>query len=102
MRLGQGGASAAVLIVSGLAVLGALHGQGPFVRGTTEQSLDYLQTFMAVVSITSLVMAAAITERERSEERQAQLLTEVENQRKRLDDIFATVPATVWEAYGEP
>jgi integral membrane sensor domain MASE1 len=64
MRFGQRGATSAVLVVSGLAVWGTLQGVGPFVKGTVEQSLEYLQTFMGVVSITTLVMAAAMAERE--------------------------------------
>ncbi len=102
MRFGPRGAATAILVVSSLAVLGTLQGTGPFVKGSPNQSLDFLQTFMGVVAMTTLVLAAAVAERDRSEQQQAQLLAQVQEQRKRLDDIVATVPAVVWEAYGEP
>jgi PAS domain S-box-containing protein len=102
MRFGPRGATSAILVVSGLAVWGTLHGLGPFVTGTDEQNLEFLQTFMGVVTITTLVMAAAMTEREYAQQTQAQLLAEVQHQRERLDGIVATVPTIVWEANGQP
>lgn len=41
-------------------------------------------------------------ERKRIENENALLLTQVEQQRKRLDNIMASVPGLVWEAWGKP
>ena len=43
-----------------------------------------------------------ITERKRAEAERARLAAEIEKQRQRLNNIVATVPGVVWEAWGEP
>jgi PAS domain S-box-containing protein len=43
-----------------------------------------------------------IAERKLIEEQKARLLLQVQNQKKRLDDIVGTVPGVVWEAWGQP
>jgi PAS domain S-box-containing protein len=63
LRFGQRGAATAVLAVAGIAVWATVRGSGPFVKLDPNLSLIYLQTFMAVVSATSLLLGAAITER---------------------------------------
>lgn len=68
VRFGQRGVTTANLAISAMAVWGTLHGLGPFVKETAEQSLIFLQTFMGIVSITGLVLAAVITERRQAEE----------------------------------
>ncbi len=50
----------------------------------------------------SFSMLTDITERKRAEEERARLAAEVERQRQRLDNIVASVPGVVWEAWGEP
>jgi PAS domain S-box-containing protein len=47
-------------------------------------------------------IARNITERKRAEAERAILLSEIENQRKRLNNIVANVPGIVWEAWGQP
>jgi PAS domain S-box-containing protein len=42
------------------------------------------------------------TERQRAEQEQARLTAEIEQQRRRLRQILATVPGVVWEAWGKP
>ncbi|HBL12386.1 MAG TPA: histidine kinase [Cyanobacteria bacterium UBA11162] len=65
------GAVLASLIVSGMAIGGAIQGGGPFVvkAGSINQAILLLQTFMAVVTITALVLAAAMCERQQAEAR---------------------------------
>ncbi len=63
VRFGPRGATATLVLVSGLAVWGTANGLGPFVRATLNESLVLLQVFMAVVALTTLVLAAALTER---------------------------------------
>jgi len=43
-----------------------------------------------------------ITQRKRAEEEKAQLIAQIESQRRRLNTIVANVPGIVWEAWGEP
>ncbi|HUR69663.1 MAG TPA: PAS domain S-box protein [Candidatus Thermoplasmatota archaeon] len=43
-----------------------------------------------------------IEEKKRQEQRLADLLAEVDQQRRRLDNIVASVPGVVWEAWGQP
>ncbi len=63
LRTGQRGATAAIVIVSGIAIWGTTQTSGPFANASKNDSLILLQTFMAVVSLTSLILAAATTER---------------------------------------
>ncbi len=66
LRLGQRGAATAVFVVSAIAIWGTSQGMGPFSLESKNDSLVLLQTFMGVVSCTSLVLAAAITERRKA------------------------------------
>ncbi len=43
-----------------------------------------------------------VTERKRAEEERARLGAQIESQRQRLNNIVASVPGVVWEAWGEP
>lgn len=69
-RFGPRITSLGVLLVAVVAVNGTLHGTGPFVvSGSPNTSLLMLQSFLGVVSITSLLLAAAAAERQRAERR---------------------------------
>jgi len=65
-RFGPRGAAIAVLVVSAFAVGGTATGHGPFVRSELHRSLLELQSFMAVITVATLVLAAAIMERDRA------------------------------------
>jgi two-component system, cell cycle sensor histidine kinase and response regulator CckA len=43
-----------------------------------------------------------VTDRRRAEEERARLGAQIESQRRRLNNIVASVPGVVWEAWGEP
>ncbi len=43
-----------------------------------------------------------INDRKRIEEQKARLLLQIQNQKQRMDDIVASVPGVVWEAWGQP
>lgn len=47
-------------------------------------------------------VARDITERKRSEEEKARLAKQIDQQKKHLQEMVATVPGVVWEAWGEP
>ncbi len=62
-RFGPRGAATAALIVVCLAVWRTVGGSGPFVRPELNESLALLWTFVSVVGVQSLVIAAAVAER---------------------------------------
>jgi two-component system, cell cycle sensor histidine kinase and response regulator CckA len=47
-------------------------------------------------------IARDITERKEAEDNKAQLTAQIESQRRRLNNIVASVPGVVWEAWGDP
>ena len=68
LRFGQRGASTAILLVSGIAIWGTANGGGPFSLESKNDSLVLLQTFLGVVSLTMLILAAATMERRKASE----------------------------------
>lgn len=68
LRFGQRGATTAILLVSGIAIWGTARGMGPFSLESKNDSLILLQTFMGVVSLTMLILAAATIERRKAAE----------------------------------
>lgn len=49
-----------------------------------------------------LWIARDVTERRQAENEKARLVTEIESQRQRLNNVVSTVPGVVWEAWGQP
>ena len=68
IRFGQRGAATALLLTSAIAIIGTLDGRGPFAQEGLLESLFPLQTFMAVVAATTLILGASIAGRRRAEE----------------------------------
>jgi len=66
LRFGQQGATIAIFLVSGIAIWGTSQGMGPFSLESKNDSLVLLQTFMAVVALTALILAAATIERRKA------------------------------------
>jgi PAS domain S-box-containing protein len=102
LRFDQRLLCSAILLLSGVAVWGTSHGDGPFIQGTANESLLLLLLFVGASSLTSLALHAAMTERRKAEEEKLRLRAEMERQRERVADIVAHVPGVVWEAWGEP
>ncbi|MBW3584974.1 MAG: MASE1 domain-containing protein [Cyanobacteria bacterium 0813] len=69
LQFGQRAAVLASLIVSSIAIMGSSHGGGPFIAKAENitQAILFLQAFMAVVTITSLLLAATVAERAEAE-----------------------------------
>jgi len=67
-RFTQRETATGIFILSAIAVWGTLHGFGPFVRETENQSLLALQWWTAVLSITAMALSAGMAERRRVEE----------------------------------
>src|SRR5437773_2478712 len=67
-RFTQRETATGIFIFSAIAIWGTLHGFGPFVGETENQSLLALQSWTAVLTITALALSAGMAERGRAEE----------------------------------
>jgi TolB-like protein/integral membrane sensor domain MASE1/class 3 adenylate cyclase/Tfp pilus assembly protein PilF len=83
-RFTQRETATGIFILSAIAVWGTLHGFGPFVRETENQSLLALQWWTAVLSITAMALSAGMAERRRVEEelQQQKVVVETANRTK--------------------
>ena len=85
-------AALATIVLSGPAIWGTLHGFGPFVRDTTNESLLLLQAFLCVSAVMTISLASEVSERRRTE-REARILAGVDrltglgNYRKLIDTL---------------
>ena len=68
VRFGPLGASTSLLLVMFMSILGATHGQGPFVGNSSAYNALSIQGFLIVISVPLLALAAVIQERFRAEE----------------------------------
>lgn len=68
LRFGQRGATTIAYVGTSIAVWGAANGSGPFFGKSIQESLLLLQSFMGIVAITALILAAIITERKHVQE----------------------------------
>jgi TolB-like protein/integral membrane sensor domain MASE1/class 3 adenylate cyclase/Tfp pilus assembly protein PilF len=91
-RFTQRETATGIFILSAIAVWGTLHGFGPFVRETENQSLLALQWWTAVMSITAMALSAGMAERRRVEEelQQQKVVVETANGTK---DHFPAMPS---------
>ena len=82
IQWGQSGAILASFLVSCIAIWGAINGGGPFIaKGENiSQAILFLQAFLGVISVTSLLLAATVTERASAEN----LLRQSENKYREL------------------
>src|SRR5947208_4653940 len=67
-RFTQRETATGIFILSAIAIWGTLHGFGPFVRETENQSLLALQSWAAVLTITAMALSAGMAEHGRAEE----------------------------------
>jgi integral membrane sensor domain MASE1 len=89
-RFGRRKAATAICVLAVIAAWGTVHGFGPFSRQSQNTSLLLLQSFMGIVSITTLALAAEITEHRRADDHVRQLaitdpLTGLANYRRLLE-----------------
>jgi PAS domain S-box-containing protein len=94
--------TSAIVLMAGVAVWGAKHGYGPFVQQSPNVSLLLLTSFVGTSSLMTLLVAAISSERRTAEAEKSKLGSELELQRRRIEDIVAHVPGVVWEAWGQP
>src|SRR6266550_2680014 len=91
-RFRQRETATGIFILSAIAVWGTLHGFGPFVRETENQSLLAVQWWAALLSITAMALSAGMAERRRVEEelQQQKLVVKSANGTK---DHFLAMPS---------
>lgn len=91
-RFGRRKAATALCTLSMIAVWGTLHGYGPFARESQNASLLLMQAFMGIMAVTTLALAAEVTEHKRAEERVRHLavsdpLTGLANHRQMVEAL---------------
>jgi PAS domain S-box-containing protein len=90
LRFRVAGAAAAGLLSASFAVWGTANGFGPFVNHSPLHNAMLLQIFVAVTSLTGLILAAVINEREHigeAFESEKKLLSESESAKERLQEL---------------
>jgi diguanylate cyclase (GGDEF)-like protein/PAS domain S-box-containing protein len=68
-RFGRRKAATAICALAAVATWGTLHGFGPFSRESQNTSLLLLQSFMGIMAITTMALAAEISQHKRAAER---------------------------------
>jgi diguanylate cyclase (GGDEF)-like protein len=91
-RFGRRKAATATCVLAGTAIWSTLQGFGPFSREALNTSLLLVQSFVGIVAVTSLALAAEVSERKRADEHVQQLvgadpLTGLANYRRLIDAI---------------
>jgi diguanylate cyclase (GGDEF)-like protein len=74
-RFGRRETATAVVVISGVAVWGTLHGFGPFVRDTQNEALVLVQAYTSVMAVTGAVLAAAVSEHKHAQRQLRELAT---------------------------
>src|SRR5213593_1212208 len=88
-RFTQRETATGIFILSAIAIWGTLHGFGPFVGETENQSLLALQSWVAVLTITAMALSAGMAERQRAEEALQQQKSVVETANRTKDQFLA-------------
>jgi diguanylate cyclase (GGDEF)-like protein len=74
-RFGQRGAAVTVALVYAIALYGTLEGAGPFASPRPHDALLLLGVYTCVAAVTSLILAAVVSDRTRDEEQLRQMST---------------------------
>ena len=67
LRFGQRGAATGTLLVSALAIYSLLQDRGPFVANTEVNSLMLIGSYIGILAVTNMLLAAAAAERRQAE-----------------------------------
>ena len=102
LRFDQRMVTTSIVVMAALAVWGAGKGYGPFVQRNPNVSLLLLMSFLGTGSLMTLVVGALMNERRKAEADKDRLMSQLEVQRRRIEDIVAQVPGVVWEVWGKP
>jgi integral membrane sensor domain MASE1 len=99
-RLHQIGVVTSTVIMAIIALWSTLNGLGPFmVSGPTDFGLLYVQFFIALISLTALVVAVTVSKRERAEKRLLRLTRELRDANDRVTRILGEVLETDGRAH---
>ncbi|MBV9232289.1 MAG: MASE1 domain-containing protein [Chloroflexi bacterium] len=93
LRFGPRGALSAILALSILAIIGTFQGFSPFSTGRPSESLIFLQSFMGIIAVTTMILAAVMAERRALEQRKDAFISMVSHELK--------TPLTILQGYGE-
>lgn len=89
LRFGHRGSTLAIVIVSGFAIWGVTHYSGPFVFHSISRSVLSTQLYIAVAALSTLSLAAVVSEREALADRlrasRARLVASADIERHRLE-----------------
>ena len=88
-RFTQRETASGIFILSAIAIWGTLHGFGPFLSETENQSLLVLQSWTAVLTITAMALSAGMAERRRAEVALQQQNAAVETANRTKDHFLA-------------
>jgi hypothetical protein len=66
-RFGARGVSTAIASFSAIAIWGTIHNTGPFASSSSHEGLLYLQAYIADLGVTTLALAAIVTERRQAQ-----------------------------------
>ncbi len=75
LRFGPRGATAALAAFSGLAIVGTILDVSPFSTGSLGERLFFLQGFMVITAVTTLILAAVMAERRALEQRKDEFIS---------------------------
>jgi diguanylate cyclase (GGDEF)-like protein/PAS domain S-box-containing protein len=67
LRFSQIGAIVVSFTIAAIAIWATILGKGPFTSSSVEQNLIYLSTYLFIITITALVLAAVVAERKKVE-----------------------------------
>ncbi|HEY3232939.1 MAG TPA: PAS domain-containing protein [Roseiflexaceae bacterium] len=96
LRFGRQGATLAIFLTTAIALWGTVRGIGPFAVGALEESLLLLQSFIGVVALTILALAAALAERRQPEAALQQARDELERRVLERAAILDNIPDIAW------
>ncbi|MEW6159811.1 MAG: ATP-binding protein, partial [Verrucomicrobiota bacterium] len=68
LRFGQRGATTGTLTISSIAIYTLLDERGPFVASTEKESLMLIGSYIGILAVTNMLLAAAAVERDKAEE----------------------------------
>ena len=72
LRFGQRGATTGTLLVSALAIHSLLSGRGPFLATSEPDSLMLIGSYIGILAVTNMLLAAAAAERRQAERAMAE------------------------------
>ncbi len=91
IRFDQRGAARATLLVSAIAIASTALGHGPFVRQGLSESLFALQSFVATIAATFLLLGTVVSERRRAEAALEQANGELLRKNRDMEEVVYTI-----------